>query len=36
MVTKHLNIKNRKYYFYDDLINLEDFDPNLLELDKKS
>ena len=36
MVTKHLNIKNRKNYFYDGLINLEDFDPNLLELDRKS
>ena len=36
MVTKQLNIKNRTYYFYDDLINLKDFDPNLLSLDKKS
>ena len=24
------------YYFFDDLINIEDFDSNLLELDKKS
>ena len=37
MVTiKQLNIKNRTYYFYDDLINLKDFDPRLLKLDKKS
>ena len=36
MVTKQLNIKNRTYYFYDDLINLKDFDPSLLKLDKKS
>ena len=36
MATKYLHVKNRKYYFYDDLINLEDFDPSLLELDKKS
>ena len=34
MVTKQLNIKNRTYYFYDDLINLKDFDPKLLKLDK--
>ena len=35
VTTKQLNIKNRTYYFYDDLINLKDFDPNLLKLDKK-
>ena len=34
--TKQLNIKNRTYYFYNDLINLKDFDPKLLKLDKKS
>ena len=32
---KQLNIKNRTYYFYDDFINLKDFDPKLLKLDKK-
>ena len=36
ITTKQLNIKNRTYYFYDDLINLKDFDPKLLKLDKKS
>ena len=36
MVTKQLNIKNRTYYFWNDLINLKDFDPKLLKLDKKS
>ena len=36
MVTKQLNIKNRTYYFWNDLINLKDFDPSLLNLDKKS
>ena len=36
MVTKKLNIKNRTYYFYNDLINIKDFDPKLLKLDKKS
>ena len=35
MVTKQLNIKNRTYYFYNDLINLKDFDPKLLKLGKK-
>ena len=37
MVTiKQLNIKNRTYYFYNDLISLRNFNPNLLKLDKKS
>ena len=36
MVTKQLNIENRTYYFYNDLINFKDFDPKLLKLDKKS
>ena len=36
MVIKQLNIKNRTYYFYNDLIALKDFGPNLLKLDKKS
>ena len=36
MVIKQLNIKNRTYYFYNDLINLENFNPSLLKLDKKS
>ena len=35
MVIKQLNIKNRTYYFYNDVICLKDFDPNLLKLDKK-
>ena len=32
---KQMNIKNRTYYFYNDLINIKDFDPKLLKLDKK-
>ena len=32
---KEINIKNRTYYFFDDMINIEDFDPNLLIIDKK-
>ena len=31
-----MNIKNRTYYFYNDLINIKDFDPKLLKLDRKS
>ena len=33
---KELNIKNRTYYFFDDMINIANFDPNLLKIDKKS
>ena len=32
---KQMNIKNRTYYFYDDMINIKKFDPNMLKLDKK-
>ena len=35
-ITKQMNIKNRTYYFYNDLIKLFDFDPNMLKLDKKT
>ena len=35
VTTKQLNIKNRNYYFYDDLINIKGFDSKLLKLDKK-
>ena len=31
-----MNIKNRTYYFYNDLINIKDFDARLLEIDKKT
>ena len=33
--TKQINIKNRTYYFYNDQINLKDFDARLLKIDKK-
>ena len=33
---KDINMKNRTYYFYDDMINIKDFDSNLLKIDKKS
>ena len=29
-------IKNRTYYFYNDIIDIETFDSNMLKLDKKS
>ena len=32
---KQINIKNRSYYFYNDMIDLKDFEPNLLKIDKK-
>ena len=35
VTTKQLNIKNKTYYFYNDLISIKDFDPKLLKLDKK-
>ena len=33
---KEINIRNRTYYFYDDIINIKSFDSNLLKIDKKS
>ena len=35
-ITKQMNIKNRTYHFYNELINIKDFDPSLLKIDKKS
>ena len=35
-VVKQINIKNRTYYFYNDMINLKNFEPNLLKIDRKS
>ena len=32
---KQINIKNRTYYFYNDQINLKDFDARLLKVDRK-
>ena len=29
-------IKNRTYYFYNDMINLKNFDSDLLKIDKKA
>ena len=35
-VIKQINIKNRTYYFYNDIIDLKNFDAGLLKIDKKS
>ena len=32
---RQINIKNRTYYFYNDQINLKDFDASMLKIDKK-
>ena len=32
---KEINIKNQTYYFYNDNIDSETFDSNMLQLDKK-
>ena len=34
--TKQINITNRTYYFYNDIIDIENFDTKLLKIDKKS
>ena len=33
---KEINIKNCTYYHFDEMIKINDFDPNLLKIDKKS
>ena len=33
---KQINIKNQTYFFYNDKINIKDFEPNLLKIDRKS
>ena len=35
-VVKQIDIKNRTYYFYNDIIDLKNFDTRLLKIDKKS
>ena len=32
---KEINIKNQTYYFFDDIINIKNFQSNLLKIDKK-
>ena len=33
---KQISIKNRTYYFFNDMINIKNFDSTLLKIDKKS
>ena len=35
-IAKQINIKNQTYYFYNDIIDLKNFDAGLLKVDKKS
>ena len=35
-IVKQIEIKNRTYYFYNDIIYLESVKSNLLKIDKKS
>ena len=32
---KDINIKNHTYYLFDDIINIKDFDPNIIKRDEK-
>ena len=32
---KEISMKNRTYYFFDDMINIKSFDSSLLKIDKK-
>ena len=34
--TKQINIKDRTYYFYNDIIDIKTFDSNNLKIDKKT
>ena len=34
--SQQINIKNQTYYYYNDMINIKDFDTRLLKIDKKS
>ena len=33
---KQINIKNRTYYFYNDIIDLHEFDGSRIKVDKKN
>ena len=33
---KEINIKNQTYYFFDDMVNIRNFNSNLLKIDKNS
>ena len=33
---KDIDTKNRTYYFFNDIINIESFDPNNIKIDEES
>ena len=33
---KDIDLKNRMYYFFNDMINIKNFDPNNIKIDEKS
>ena len=33
---KDIDIKNRTYYLFNDIINIKNFDPNNIKIDEKS
>ena len=33
---KDIDIKNQTYYFFNDIINIKNFDPNNIKIDEKS
>ena len=35
-IVKQIDVKNRTYYFYNDMADIRKFDSNLLKIDKKS
>ena len=34
-ILKQIDIKNRTYHFYNDMVDIKKFDSNLLKIDKK-
>ena len=36
MSVKYINIKNDTYYFFNDIFNMKDFDPNNIRIDENS
>ena len=36
MIVKNINIKNLTYYFFDDIINVKDFDQSNIKIDERS
>ena len=36
MIVKNINIKNLTYYFFDDIINVKDFDQRNIKIDERS